>query len=102
MNLRNWSRDHVIGMAFGILTPIVLMPLVIYLWAVWQDYTFEYMWREFRFFPNPRIKMITLSIIFNLFWFYRFLNKEKWQRAMGVILGSLAFAPYILYIKFFA
>ncbi len=102
MNLRNWSKEHVIGMVFGILTPIVFMPLVIYLWAVWQDYTFEYMWREFRYFPNPRIKMITISIIFNLFWFYRFLNKENWQRAMGVILGSLAFAPYIIYIKFFA
>ena len=101
MNLNNWSREHMIGVAFGILTPIVFIPLVVYLWAVWQDYTFEYMWREFRYFPNPRIKMITISIIFNLIWFYRFLNKEKWQRAMGVILGSLAFAPYIIYIKFF-
>jgi len=102
MNLRNWSKDHIIGVAFGILTPMLFIPLVVYLWAVWQDYTFEYMWREFRYFPNPRIKMITIAIIFNLFWFYRFLNKENWQRAMGVILGSLAYAPYILYIKFFA
>ena len=102
MSLRNWSREHVLGMIFGILTPLVILPLVIYLWAVGQGYTFEYMWREFRFFTDPRIKMITLSIIANLFWFYRFLNKEKWQRAMGVILGSMAYAPYILYIKFFA
>lgn len=102
MSLRNWSRDHFIGMIFGILTPIILMPLVIYLWAVWQDYTFEFMWRDFKIMTDSRIKIITLSIIFNLIWFYRFLNKEKWQRAMGVILGSIAFAPYIVYIKFFA
>lgn len=102
MNLRNWSKEHMIGMAFGILTPFVVMPLVMYLWATWQGYTFDRMWYDFKYFPDPRIKIITLSIIGNLFWFYRFLNKENWQRAMGVILGSLAFAPYILYIKFFA
>lgn len=102
MNLRNWSREHSIGVLFGVLTPFVVLPLVIYLWAVYQGYTFNYMWREFLHFYEPRIKCLTLSIIPNLIWFYRFLNKENWNRAMGVIIGSIAFAPYIIYIKFFA
>ncbi|XOV68553.1 MAG: hypothetical protein ACFHU9_05115 [Fluviicola sp.] len=102
MNLRNFSKEHAIGMLFGILTPIFVMPLVLYLWATWQGYTFDRMWYDFKYFSDPRIKIITLSIIGNLFWFYRFLNKENWKRAMGVILGSMAYAPYIVYIKFFA
>lgn len=89
------------GVLFGLLTPFVVLPLVMYLWAAWQDYTFDRMLHDFQYYPKPRIKMITLSIIANLIWFYRFLNKENWGRAMGVILGSLAYAPYILYIKFF-
>lgn len=101
MNLRNWTKEHFIGLAFGILTPLIALPLVMYIWAALQDYTFDRMLYDFRFFPDPRIKMLTLSIIANLFWFYRFLNKEKWNRGMGVILGSIAYAPYILYIKFF-
>ncbi len=101
MNLRNWSKDHTLGMIFGILTPILLLPLVIYLWANYQGYSFSYMWDEFLRFSDPRIKCLTLSIIPNLFWFYRFLNKERYNVAMGIILGSMAFAPYIIYIKFF-
>lgn len=48
-----------------------------------------------------QIKIITIAIIANLGWFYLFLNKEKYSIAMGVILGTIVFAPYIVYIKFF-
>jgi hypothetical protein len=101
MNLKNWKRDHTFGVLFGILTPLIILPVVIYLWAVWQDYTFGRMWHDFQVVIDTRVKLITLSIIANLFWFYRFLNKENWPRAMGVILGSIAYAPFIIYIKFF-
>ncbi len=101
MNLRKWSKDHTLGLLFGIVTPFLVLPLVIYLWAAYQGYTFDYMWRQFVHFYQPQIKCLTLSIIVNLAWFYRFLNKERYDAAMGVILGSLLFGPYIIYIKFF-
>ena len=44
--------------------------------------------------------MLTISIISNLGWFYLFLNKEIYDIAMGIIIGSLMFAPYIIFIKF--
>lgn len=101
MNVRNWTREHTIGIFFGLLTPFLLLPLVIWFMAMYNDYTYSFMWEQFMHMYNPQIKCLTLSIIGNLFWFYRFLNKENWNRAMGVILGSIAFAPYIIYIKFF-
>jgi len=101
MNLRKWSRDHTIGVLLGIVTPFVILPLVVYLWGAYQGYNFEYMWGQFLNFYQPRIQMLTLSIIANLFWFYRYLNKERYNVAMGVIVGSLLFGPYIVYVKFF-
>lgn len=102
MNLRNWTQEHSIGILFGLVTPFVMLPLVIWFMAIYNGYEYSFMLTRFEHMYDPQIKCITLSIIANLFWFYRFLNKENWNRAMGVMLGSLLFAPYIIYIKFLA
>ncbi|MFZ9027810.1 MAG: hypothetical protein ACO2Z9_02280 [Crocinitomicaceae bacterium] len=101
MNLRKWTMDHTKGFLIGILTPIIFIPLVILIISWLQNYYFEQLWRKFTFNDQYQIKIITISIISNLIWFYFFLNKERFNIAMGVILGTIAFAPYILYIKFF-
>lgn len=101
MNLRKWTMDHTKGLLIGILTPIIFIPLVILIISWLQNYYFEQLWRKFTFNDQYQIKIITISIISNLIWFYLFLNKERFNIAMGVILGTIAFAPYILYIKFF-
>ena len=100
MNLRNWSWDHTKGLILGFITPLCVVPLVVYITALSQNYLFEQLWRKFTFNDSFQIKMITLSIIANLAWFYLFLNKERFNFAMGVILGSMIYAPYIIYIKF--
>lgn len=101
MNLRKWTMDHTKGLLIGIFTPIIFIPLVILIISWLQNYYFEQLWRKFTFNDQYQIKIITISIISNLIWFYFFLNKERFNIAMGVILGTIAFAPYILYIKFF-
>ena len=101
MSLRNWSWNHTKGLFLGFITPLCVVPLVIYLSAVAQNYMFEQLWRKFTYNEPFQIKMITLSIIANLAWFYLFLNKSKYNLAMGIILGSMLYAPYIIYIKFF-
>lgn len=101
MNLRNWSKDHMKGMLIGMITPLVFIPLVLLFISWMQGYYFERLWTEFNYRTSYQIKIITISIISNLIWFYVFLNKEKWNYAMGVILGSLLYAPYVVYIKFF-
>lgn len=101
MSLRKWSKGHTIGLILGIITPLLIVPLLILFLSWVQDYDFDYLWRKFDFDAQYRVRMITLSIIANLLWFYYFLNRSKWDFGMGVILGSIALAPYIIYIKFF-
>lgn len=101
MNLRKWTMDHTKGLLIGIATPIIFIPLVILVISWLQNYYFEQLWHKFSLNDQYHIKIITISIISNLIWFYFFLNKERFNIAMGVILGTIAFAPYILYIKFF-
>lgn len=101
MNLRNFTWDHVKGILLGIVTPLICVPLVLLIISWVQNYYFDFLWNKFSLSEAYRIKILTISIIANLIWFYLFLNKERWNLAMGVILGSIAFAPYVLYIKFF-
>lgn len=101
MNLKKWSIDHTKAMLLGVLTPLVVLPVVLLIIGWVQNYYFEQLWSQLVVNKPYRIKMITISIIANLGWFYFFLNKERFNFAMGVILGSIIFAPYIIYIKFF-
>lgn len=101
MNLRNWSKGHTLGMLLGIITPLLIVPVLILFLSWVQDYEFSYLWKKFGFDEQYRVRMITLSIIANLGWFYFFLNRSKWDYGMGIILGSIALAPYIIYVKFF-
>lgn len=88
-------------MALALITPLIFVPLVLLVISWMQDYDWDYLWDKFAYNNQYRIKILTISIIANLIWFYVFLNREKWNIAMGVILGSLCYAPYVLYIKFF-
>ncbi len=101
MNLRKFNINHIKGMALALITPLIFVPLVLLVISWMQDYDWDYLWDKFAYNNQYRIKILTISIIANLIWFYVFLNREKWNIAMGVILGSLCYAPYVLYIKFF-
>ncbi|MCH2224115.1 MAG: hypothetical protein MK066_05045 [Crocinitomicaceae bacterium] len=101
MNIRNWSKGHTFGLILGILVPLLVVPLVLLIQSFAQNYTFERLWRQFEVIRPFQIKMLTISLIANLVTFYIFLNKERYKLAMGIILGTIAYAPYIIYIKFF-
>ncbi|OFZ66792.1 MAG: hypothetical protein A3D92_00325 [Bacteroidetes bacterium RIFCSPHIGHO2_02_FULL_44_7] len=101
MNLKNWTSDHTKGVLLGMVFPLICIPLVILILSVVQDYGFGELWNRFLHFYQVRIQVLTMAIIGNLGIFYLFLNKERYNIAMGIILGSLVYAPYIIYIKFF-
>jgi len=101
MNLRNWSKGHTLGMFLGIITPLIVVPILLLILSWVQNYDYSFLWRKFTYNAPYRVGIITVSIIANLFWFYYFLNRSKWDYGMGIILGSIALAPYILYVKFF-
>ena len=101
MNLKKWSIDHTKGVLISLITPFIFLPIILYFFSYLQGYYFEQLWYKFINISSFQIKMLTLSIIPNLAWFYLFLNKEIYNISMGIIIGSLMFAPYIIFIKFF-
>jgi hypothetical protein len=102
MNLRNWSIAHTKGLLIGIISPLVFIPIVIFLLAWSQDFLFSQLWFKFQDQELVRSKVVSIAIIANLLWFYLSLNREKFGFAMGVIIGTICYLPYILYVNFIA
>ncbi len=100
MNFRNWGKLHTLGLIIGIISPLIFIPLVIVLLSWLENYVFEQLWYKFLNDPSVRAKIVSLAIISNLIWFYMMLNREKWGLAMGIIVGTIAYLPYILYVNF--
>ncbi len=94
-------KEHVKGLLLGLVTPVIVVPLVLFVMSITQNYTYSRLWHKFNLNNPYQIKIITLSIIANLGWFYFFLNKDRFNFAKGIIIATLLYAPYIIYIKFF-
>lgn len=100
MKLRNFSKQHVYGMLIGIFSPLVFVPFVM-IYKMWsENYTFQTLWYQLLNSPYPRVRMLSVATVVNLVWFYLFLNKEKWNWARGVILGTLLWVFYVVYIYY--
>lgn len=102
MNLRNCGIAHTKGLIVGILSPLVFIPIVIFLLAWLQDFHFSRLWYMFQHDEMVRSKVVSISIISNLIWFYLTINREKYNFAMGVIIGTICYLPYIMYVNFFS
>ena len=100
MNFKNWSKQHTYGLLIGILSPIIFIPGVILLLSWVENFLFTQLWYKFLNDPIVRSKIVSIAIISNLIWFYMTLNKEKWGIAMGVIIGTIFYLPYIVYVNF--
>ncbi len=101
MNLKNWSKLHTYGLIVGIILPLVMVPVVMLILSWVQNYSFARIWYEFKNSQNTMSKLVTLAVLANLGVFYIFLNKEKYNFAMGIILGSILYLPLIVYLIFF-
>lgn len=101
MNLKNWTRFHTYGLLVGIVIPLIMVPVVLLILAWAQNFYFEQLWYKFKNDGNTMSKMLTLAVLANLGVFYYFLNKEKYNFAMGIILGSICYLPLIVYLVFF-
>ncbi len=99
MNLRNWNIEHTKGLILGILSPLIFVPIVIFLIALSRGYSFNEIWDMFLLSKQTSSKVISISIISNLIWFYLFINRNNYGLAMGVIMGTISFLPYIIYVN---
>lgn len=102
MNLKNWNREHTIGLLLGILTTIVAIPLVIMILGAVDNIPFSRMWNNFVYFPNEKSRIISLASIANLGWFHYLMKKQNWNRGMGIILATVIGLLIMIYFKFLA
>ncbi|MDP4865638.1 MAG: hypothetical protein NWR53_03145 [Crocinitomicaceae bacterium] len=100
MNLRNWTKNHTYGLIIGIISPLIFIPLVILMLSWIENFQFSQLMSKFMNASIVRSKIISIAIISNLIWFYLSLNREKWGLAMGIIVATMLFLPYILYVNF--
>lgn len=95
----NWNSRTTVGMLIGILSPFICVPLTILILSWAQHYPFSLFWDRFFMDINVMSKFLSLSIIPNLIWFYLFLNRERYDLARGIIVGSALFLPFIIYVN---
>ena len=94
------TKEHGLGIAIGLISPLVFIPIVIFLFSWVQNHTFARLWSDFKGFNVVQVKVITVSLISNLIWFYMALNREKYNVGRGIIIAMILYAPFILYVKF--
>lgn len=100
MNLRNWGKEHTLGLLIGLLTTFVAVFIVIAYFS-WQDgISYATSFNKFTFYHEWTAKIISLASIANLFWFHTFLKREKWNYGMGVIMATIISLIVILIYKF--
>ena len=95
---RRWNIFW-IGLALGIVLPIVAFVLV-YFFGYSKTPFSEFMEYAFKIRALPKI--LSLCVIPNLAVFYLFLNKEYWRSTRGVIAATLLYTLAVVVIKFFA
>jgi len=96
-----FSKKNGVGTIIGFLFPLIILPATIYLIGVMQKYPFMVLWNKFVDEPMVMSKFLSLSIIPNLIWFYFFLNRERYELARGIIIGSALHFPFIIYVNLF-
>lgn len=102
MQVKN-SKNKGIGWGFliGTVSPWIIMPLFIVLYAKFENYGVDRLWHDFFHYNKTMSRILSLCMIGNLLWFYIFLNKERYGIAKGVILGTLLYFPLFIYLIYF-
>lgn len=102
MNLRNWNKEHTIGLIIGVVTIVLAIPVVVFILSVLEERSFTYKWGNFKLSPTEKSRVISLAAIANLLWFHLSMKSKKWNRGMGVILATMLVLVVSLYLKFFS
>ena len=95
----NWTRENTLGLLIGIASPLVFLPILLYVLSLTNGNTVEYLWDQMLYSHEVRSKYLSLALISNLIWFYIFLNRAKYEYTQGIILGLLCYAPYMVYVN---
>ena len=95
------KKNHFVGFGIGILSPLLFIPIVLFILASVTSVSYGNIWEQFITYPEYTSKYTSLALISNLLWFYLFLNREYYDVARGIIFAMLCFIPYMIYVNLF-
>ena len=95
------KKNHFVGFGIGILSPMLFIPIVLFILASVTSVSYGNIWEQFITYPEYTSKYTSLALISNLLWFYLFLNREYYDVARGIIFAMLCFIPYMIYVNLF-
>lgn len=95
----NFNKQFFVGLAIGVVSPLVMLPLIVFVLSQSYGQSFEYLWRQTLEFQEFTSRYLSLALIGNLAWFYFFLNRERYFHTRGIIFGMLLYAPYMIYVN---
>ena len=94
-----FSKKNLAGTVIGFIMPVLILPLTVYILGIVQKYPFQVLWNKLVENPMVLSKFLSLSIIPNLIWFYFFLNRDRYELARGIIIGSALHFPFIVCVN---
>lgn len=101
MNLRAWSKEHTKGLIVGILTIIVCIFIVIWIFSLQNGLSYSVNFNRFTFLYDFTAKVISLAAIGNLPWFHFVaLRKGKWAFGQGLIMATVLDLLVMIFFKF--
>lgn len=97
--MKKITKEHVLGFLIGVLSPIVFLPVIVFVLSQSRQTEFSYLWSQVNDSVEYMSRYLSLGLIPNLLWFYLFLNKEKYAYTRGIIFGMLIYAPFMVYVN---
>jgi hypothetical protein len=97
--MKKITKEHVLGFLIGVLSPIMFLPIIVFILSQSRHTEFSYLWSQVNDSVEYFSRYLSLGLIPNLLWFYLFLNKEKYAYTRGIIFGMLIYAPFMVYVN---
>jgi hypothetical protein len=97
--MKKLTKEHVLGFLIGVLTPILFLPIIVFVLSQSRHSEFPYLWSQVNDSVEYLSRYLSLGLIPNLLWFYLFLNREKYAYTRGIIFGMLIYAPFMVYVN---
>jgi hypothetical protein len=97
--MKKITKEHVLCFLIGVLSPIVFLPIIVFILSQSRQTEFSYLWNQVNDSVEYLCRYLSLGLIPNLLWFYLFLNKEKYAYTRGIIFGMLIYAPFMVYVN---
>lgn len=97
---QNLNKSFFTGLAIGALSPLLCLPIIVFILSQSYGQSFQYLWHQTLSYPDFLSRYLSLGLIGNLAWFYYFLNREKYFHTRGIVFGMLLYAPFMVYVNF--